>query len=245
MAQIPILKSLGLPHRSPNRFSPPTTGSLHPPLHPPLHLHLFTALVADVAHNTTTTGTVTKSSVSLVLAGSSSLWLDFDFATASKMITFCESLPAYFSRPFFNTNFTVNKLTVKTVTLASCLMPLGCTASAAHVFFSNELGSIFFFSRPAPQRAASLALQSDNFNFFNFFYFSSWVHFFGESASPKCFFIIRLDTHNRHVRIFSAAPLARLGSFHSTLGGKVTRSPGQGALACLHWVAHSRPNNTL
>ena len=61
---------------------------LHPPLHPPLHLHLFTALVADVAYQVTTTGTVTTSSVSLVLAGSSSLWLDFDFATASKMITF-------------------------------------------------------------------------------------------------------------------------------------------------------------
>jgi hypothetical protein len=96
-----------------------------------------------VAHNTTTTGTVTKSSVSLVLAGSSSLWLDFDFATASKMITFCESLPAYFSRPFFNTNFTVNKLTVKTVTLASCLMPLGCAASAAHFNFFYKASSHF------------------------------------------------------------------------------------------------------
>ena len=48
--------------------------------------------------------------------------LDFDFATASKMITFLRFLlPAYFSRPFFNTNFTVNKLTVKTVT--PCLLP--------------------------------------------------------------------------------------------------------------------------
>jgi hypothetical protein len=26
---------------------------------------------------------------------------------------------------------------------------------------------------------------------------------------------------------------------------RLTRSPGQGGLPCLHWVAHSRPNNTL
>ena len=87
-AQIPSSKVSVLLTDPPIGSPSPTTGSLHPPLHPPLHLHLFTALVADVAYQVTTTGTVTTSSVSLVLAGSSSLWLDFDFATASKMITF-------------------------------------------------------------------------------------------------------------------------------------------------------------
>jgi hypothetical protein len=71
-------------------------------------------------------------------------------------------------------------------------MPLGCAASAAHVFLQQRAGKHLLTSRPAPQRAASLALQSDNFNFFYFFYFSSWVHFFGESTSPRCF-IITLD----------------------------------------------------
>ena len=40
----------------------------------------------------------------------------------------------------------------------------------------------------------------------------------------------RLDTHT-HTHFFRAAPLARLGSFHSTLGGKVTRPPAQGGSA--------------
>ena len=57
---------------------------------------------------------------------------------------------------------------------------------------------------------------------------ATWVHFFGESTSTQCF-NNRLDTHT-HTHNFRAAPLARLGSFHSTLGGKVTRSPAHGAV---------------
>jgi hypothetical protein len=107
------------------------------------------------------------------------------------MITFQQFTARLFSRPFFNTNFTViydkdgNSLPLK-----SCL---SVARRAQLMFFLQQrAGKHLLTSRPAPQRAASLALQSDNFNFFYFFYFSSWVHFFGESTSPRCF-IITLD----------------------------------------------------
>jgi hypothetical protein len=45
-----------------------------------------------------------------------------------------------------------------------------------------------------------ILLHQQQHGFFNFFYFSSWVHFFGKSTSPKCFI-----THSHFLRCAASA----------------------------------------
>jgi hypothetical protein len=123
-----------------------------------------------------------------------------DLALASRR----QEDPAVFVRSLVGLSFT--GFGGNAVQHASCPMLLGCAAGAV------------VSARPAPQgaagfecRAAKCAMgftksingtqlqQQHGFSSsFFFYYFSSWVHFFGESASPKCF-IDRLDTHT-HTR---------------------------------------------
>ena len=93
MAQIPFLKSLGLPHRSPNRFS--THFSTH--LSTLLSTYISSLRSSLTCHPTTNNW---DGNYKFGIFGSCEIIfarLDFDFATASKMITFLRFLlPAYF-----------------------------------------------------------------------------------------------------------------------------------------------------
>jgi len=97
LAQIPFLKSLGLPHRSPNRFSPPTTVSLSTHLSTLLSTYISSLRSSLTCHPTTNNW---DGNYKFGIFGSCEIIfarLDFDFATASKMITFLRFLlPAYF-----------------------------------------------------------------------------------------------------------------------------------------------------